>query len=97
MPQLPVSAQPWMAQGECRGATKAFYPEQHENAREAKVTCQGCPVRAECLEWALTGGPDGSGEWFGIWGGTSERERRIIRRQRTQAASIFEGLRLVAS
>lgn len=43
----------------------------------AKELCSGCPVRAECLEHALT-----HDENQGIWGGQSERQRRTIRRQR---------------
>jgi WhiB family redox-sensing transcriptional regulator len=38
-------------------------------------------VRESCLEYALA-----NGEKFGIWGGLSERERRRLRRQRSQAA-----------
>ena len=43
---------------------------------EAKAVCQGCAVRAECLEWALETGQD-----TGVWGGTSESERRTLRRR----------------
>ena len=35
------------------------------------------PSRAECLEYALDTNQDS-----GIWGGLSEEERRVIRRQR---------------
>lgn len=43
-------------------------------AREAKQCCAGCPVRADCLEWAIS-----TGEAYGIWGGTTPDERRVIR------------------
>jgi WhiB family redox-sensing transcriptional regulator len=42
---------------------------------EAKRICQACPVRTPCLAWAL-----GQGDSSGIWGGTTEDERRAIRR-----------------
>ena len=42
----------------------------------AKEICSGCPVRAECLDFAIT-----SNQEFGVWGGTSEDERRVLRRQ----------------
>jgi len=45
-------------------------------AEEAKAICKRCPVREECLEWALE-----HGEQFGIWGGRTERERRRIRQR----------------
>jgi len=54
---------------------EAFFPEKGGSTREAKRICQGCEVRAECLEYALH-----KDERFGIWGGLSERERRRIKR-----------------
>jgi WhiB family transcriptional regulator, redox-sensing transcriptional regulator len=36
--------------------------------------CNGCPVRAECLRFAL----EASFETFGIWGGTTSIERRTL-------------------
>jgi WhiB family redox-sensing transcriptional regulator len=56
---------------------EAFFPERGESTREAKAICRQCPVRDQCLEYGL-------GEHFGIWGGTSGRERQRIRRQRRQ-------------
>ena len=57
-----------------------FFPERGASTREAKEVCRGCVVRMDCLEYALD-----NGEKFGIWGGLSERERRRLRRQRSQA------------
>jgi hypothetical protein len=51
-----------------------FHPERGESTRDAKAVCATCPVHVECLTWALA-----NHERFGIWGGTSERERRRIR------------------
>lgn len=42
----------------------------------AKEVCCECPVKPECLEFALETNQD-----TGIWGGTSEEERRQIRRE----------------
>ena len=46
--------------------------------QEAKVVCQRCHVTEACLEWALDSGQDS-----GVWGGTSEDERRALIRRRT--------------
>ena len=46
----------------------------------AKQVCGQCPVTAECLDFALSTNQDS-----GIWGGLSEEERRVIRRQRVAA------------
>ncbi|MBN9100518.1 MAG: WhiB family transcriptional regulator [Pseudonocardia sp.] len=42
----------------------------------AKAVCAGCPVLADCLEWALSGLPDG------IAGGMTEHERRAEQARR---------------
>ncbi len=69
----------WRAQARCRGvSTEVFFPARGDNlsARVAQRICRGCPVRAECLEYALA-----AEERFGVWGGTSEHRRRELRRR----------------
>jgi WhiB family redox-sensing transcriptional regulator len=44
---------------------------------EARQICRTCPVSAPCLEWALDSGH------AGVWGGTTEDERRSHRQLRT--------------
>jgi WhiB family redox-sensing transcriptional regulator len=39
----------------------------------AKAICDLCAVRGQCLKFALQ-----RGEAHGIWGGTSESERRVL-------------------
>lgn len=71
----------WQDLANCLGVDPdLFFPERGASTREAKEVCKGCPVREDCLEYALM-----NGEKFGIWGGLSERERRRIRRQRALA------------
>ncbi|WP_329131274.1 WhiB family transcriptional regulator [Streptomyces sp. NBC_00670] len=48
---------------------------------EAKSVCRGCPVRDACLEWALE-----TGQNIGVWGGTTEMERRALKRRRATAS-----------
>ncbi|GGX01041.1 transcriptional regulator WhiB [Streptomyces malachitofuscus] len=43
---------------------------------QAKGVCRRCPVREQCLEWALE-----TGQSIGVWGGTSEDERRALKRR----------------
>ena len=43
----------------------------------AKNVCSRCPSKDECLEYALESNQDN-----GVWGGRSEEERRLIRKQR---------------
>lgn len=44
---------------------------------KARQVCGQCTARTECLDYALDTNQDS-----GIWGGLSEEERRVIRRQR---------------
>lgn len=68
----------WQAQANCVGVDPdIFFPERGASTKEAKAICAACSVREDCLEYALA-----NGEKFGIWGGTSERERRRLRRAR---------------
>jgi hypothetical protein len=57
---------------------EAFFPEKGGSTREAKRLCAGCEFRIPCLEYATTAASAGV-ILAGIWGGTSERERRRIR------------------
>ncbi len=66
----------WMLEARCLDADpEAFFPEKGGSTREAKRICAACPVRVECLDYALR-----NDERFGIWGGLSERERRRAKR-----------------
>lgn len=61
--------------GACRDADPAlFYPEKGQNCFEAKAICGVCPVIATCREYSLM-----YVEKYGVWGGLSERERRVAR------------------
>jgi WhiB family transcriptional regulator, redox-sensing transcriptional regulator len=66
--------------------TNMFFPlgltgNAIEQTNLAKSICQSCPVADPCLEFALRTLQD-----FGIWGGRTEDERRVIRRARRAAA-----------
>jgi len=48
----------------------------YENERTTKAICAECPLKLDCLTYAIETGQ------HGIWGGTTENERRAIRRGR---------------
>lgn len=65
---------------------EAFFPDRNGlvgplEIKLAKRICQPCPYRVECLEWAL------SNREIGIWGGTTELDRKRMRRVKRQHAS----------
>jgi WhiB family redox-sensing transcriptional regulator len=53
----------------------------------AKRICILCPVRAQCLEYALAGADTWGGIATGIWGGTTPHERDQLRHQRKAVAA----------
>jgi WhiB family redox-sensing transcriptional regulator len=72
----------WRERGACKGLDpQIFYPETDEEADTAKQVCAQCHVQTACLEYALQ-----FREREGVWGGTTERERRRIVRQRRRSA-----------
>ena len=71
--------QGWKLLGACRDRdTDLWFPEQNSNYRDRRVKtaldiCAACPVRAECMDFAIRTNQ------VGIWGGTTERERKRIK------------------
>ena len=74
----------WTLLAKCRGMEDQLFPDGAAQKR-ARTVCRGCPVRNECLAEAL----DNRIEW-GVWGGMTERERRLLLRQRTDIVSWTE-------
>lgn len=78
----------WLERGACRGANPAlFFAADRESplqrrVREsaAKAICAHCPVRAACRAYAVQ-----TGELYGIWGGTTERERALTQQRASRA------------
>lgn len=72
----------WRYEAACREEDpELFFPVSgsgpgRAQTGEAKAVCLRCPVTAHCLEWALA-----AGRLDGIWGGTTEEERRRILRR----------------
>lgn len=74
----------WQNRAQCLGVdTDLFFPERGQSMAEARAVCAGCPVRVQCLEYALA-----NGEKCGVWGGKSERERRRIRKERSPTTKL---------
>lgn len=78
----PASLTAWAVRGACRDSDpELFFPVTETGAAagqlaRAKAVCAGCPVRDQCLQFALD-----SGQAFGVWGGTTGEERRLLRRR----------------
>lgn len=78
-----VDTTSWRLEAACRDTDiRLFFPEQHDTRTTvtAKQICATCPVQPQCLAEGLM-------EEHGVWGGTTELERRKIRRARRRAAA----------
>lgn len=76
----------WAIEAACRGHDNTlFFPsadmkmpvtEKRADVKRALGICGSCSVKSECLTYAL--------EWepWGVWGGTTERQRERMRRER---------------
>jgi WhiB family redox-sensing transcriptional regulator len=74
----------WMGDGNCRNhPPSVFFPSDGVGVDRARTICATCPVSAPCLEYALANRID-----HGVWGGTSERERRRILKRRRLSISL---------
>jgi len=71
----------WRDRAACRDTNpELFFPagstgDAINHIEAAKAVCALCPVRAQCLEFAFE-----TNQESGIWGGTSEDERRRLRK-----------------
>ncbi|MEU9270930.1 WhiB family transcriptional regulator [Streptomyces sp. NBC_00080] len=72
----------WREHAECRNEDPdLFFPIGTSGpallqTEQAKAVCRRCPVREQCLEWAME-----TDQTLGVWGGTSENERRALKRR----------------
>lgn len=92
-PQLPTPPGPWVAEALCaQVGGDGWFPDRAAPGSEslsnpvsvddAKAVCARCPVRQQCLAYALD-----NDETYGIWGGLSPRERRTLRNDRKAPAA----------
>jgi WhiB family redox-sensing transcriptional regulator len=68
----------WHLKAACRGqGPHEFVRGPKSDYGATRELCDTCPVRRECLEYALK-----DDSLTGLWGGTTDMERRMIRRRR---------------
>jgi WhiB family redox-sensing transcriptional regulator len=78
----------WRSRGACLAADPdLFFPisatgSSAAQVAEAKAICASCPVLSDCLGFALA-----QRDMQGIWGGTTDSERKQLRRDMVSAGS----------
>jgi WhiB family redox-sensing transcriptional regulator len=92
--QIPELDIPDLPGALCKGIDDPdmFFPEQvaggRKRAKQAALICQGCPVKRKCLDYALDWDrehPDYYERIVGVWGGTTEAERRKMLKEENAA------------
>jgi WhiB family transcriptional regulator, redox-sensing transcriptional regulator len=78
--RLPVGE--WTSRAACQGEAEEVLSGRGRTSREARKLCTACPVRFDCLGYALARGRD----LKGYWGGTSEWQRQWLRARRGAVA-----------
>jgi WhiB family transcriptional regulator, redox-sensing transcriptional regulator len=95
---LTGSATSWRSAASCLLADPdLFFPisaagPSERQIAQAKKICAGCPVRQECLEFALS-----NDQSYGIWGGMTPEDRQRDRRRKRRAAAAAAAKRTVAA
>jgi WhiB family redox-sensing transcriptional regulator len=83
-----VFAQPvpaWFRNAVCKGVDPELFfavipgPDGYV---EAKAVCAGCPVAADCLEYAIE-----NNELYGVFGGVTAHDRKVLVAQRNRGAA----------
>lgn len=78
-----VPREDWQAEAACIDVpTEVFFPEDSSPwaSEAAKAVCHTCPVRSDCLDFAIA--HSGTFGRHGVWGGLTEMERRTEVRAR---------------
>lgn len=73
----------WKADAACRDLDiSIFFPDSESASGPALEVCAGCPVREQCLDFALR-----TRQNDGVWGGHTETDRRRLRRKMGRTAA----------
>lgn len=75
----------WMSRGRCLTSDPDMFtpPKPGASTRDPKAVCAKCEVSTECLLYALATGQSG------VWGGTSDRERRKMQTRERPARTTY--------
>lgn len=94
---LYIERKDWFKLAGCKGKTELMFPKQHKDITyiaQARAICKSCPVRRECLKYALEFPP---ADMHGVWAGLTSRQlaaeqrRRKIKPTRPTLAQMWGG------
>jgi len=94
-PPLHIPTDTWRDQAACKGKQPEMFPKGHKDISylaNARAICRECPVKKECLEYALEFPP---ADMHGVWAGLTSRQlldeqkRRGVRAVRPTIAGLW--------
>ena len=97
-PDTPSKPQHWSDDALCKGHVDMMFPREHKDLSyisDARRLCRQCPVRKECLEYALS---FPASDQHGVWAGLTPRQldaegkRRGVRPVRFTLAQVWSHL-----
>ena len=74
--------QAWTSMAACKGQTATMFPAHHKDTQyivAARKVCDECPVRRECLDYALE---YPAADMHGVWAGLTPRQLAAEQRRR---------------
>ena len=75
----------WVSKARCRSTDPDELFVRGAAQRKAAMICRRCPVIAECAADALDNRVE-----FGVWGGMTERQRRVLLKRHPEVDSWSE-------
>ncbi len=72
----------WFDYAACKGLTQLMFPKEHKDITyiaQARAICRECPVKPQCLEYALEFPP---ADMHGVWAGLTSRQLAAEQRRR---------------
>lgn len=70
---MPMSDIDWKKALCLRHDPELFFADDADIATQAVAICDHCPIVHDCLTWAIT-----KPEKYGVWGGTTEKDRKTL-------------------
>lgn len=77
-----IPTKSWFDLASCKGKTELMFPKQHKDITyiaQARAICKSCPVKKQCLEYALEFPP---ADMHGVWAGLTSRQLAAEQRRR---------------
>ncbi len=79
---LYIGRKDWFGHAACKNQTQLMFPKEHKDITyiaEARRICSNCPVKPNCLEYALEFPP---ADMHGVWAGLTSRQLAAEQRRR---------------